>query len=251
MKRNIFIILTYIAVYVLTSVYAGFIIAGQIAATGDYVESEVLLYAQIFMGVAGFALMVGIFRKYLLQQFKDFRNRLGNIILIGILGFMALFVVSIISGIIISYFTETATSVNQGGIQSMFEGLSTFQLIMLSLSIAVFTPIVEELTFRKGLYGIIGFLVMSVGIKINKEVDDAKDSKLFMIASISAIIGSSLIFGLLHVFAGGDYIYLINYASAGIVLGVIYHVSGRNIYASIITHIIQNTIGVIAILSVI
>ncbi len=248
MKKNLFVILTYIAVYILTSVFAALLMARQIDVNGVYNEDQVMVYAQIFMGVIGFILMFGIFRKYFVKQFKDFKTRLLSIIIIGVVGYVLLFTTSIITSIIVTQFTST-DAVNQSSIVAMFENSSVFEVVLLSFSIAVLIPIVEEMTFRKGLFGVVGYAVMWFGVRIKSDVDDSKSGTLFKVASLSAIIGSSLLFGLLHVLAAGDYIYLISYAGAGIVLGSIYHISGRNIYASIITHIIQNTIGVIVILA--
>ena len=52
----------------------------------------------------------------------------------------------------------TDQSNNQAGIDSMLESANTFQVVLLISFIVIMAPIVEELVFRKGIYGIAGKL---------------------------------------------------------------------------------------------
>ena len=82
-------------------------------------------------------------------------------------------------------------------------------------------PIVEELTFRKALYG---FFYRRLG-------------------PVVAIIASSLVFGLLHVASYGDFIQAIVYVPMGAVLGIFYYLSKRNVHVTIGIHFINNFIS--------
>ncbi len=70
--------------------------------------------------------------------------------------------------------------------------------------------------------------------------DGRTESKIRkVILAAFAIIISSLAFGFVHV-ASGDFIQIIYYAFLGIVLGIIYLVSKKNIYVPIFVHFLIN-----------
>jgi len=93
----------------------------------------------------------------------------------------------------------------------------------ISLAAIVFGPMCEELIFR--------------GFFLNSLLKNHQDQRSYQ---ISAVIISSLLFGFLH--SGTDWQALIYYSSLGAVLAVVYLKSGRDIRASISTHILSNLV---------
>lgn len=243
MIRNLFIVLTYIGVFFLTGVFIYLV---------DYWYPEVpdmriLLWAQSFMGIAGFIFMIILFRKYIVAQTKKLLKEPGKTFVFGIVGYGFLFISTIIIGVIFSELGISGESENQSAIISLFTNIDTVDLILLNATIIFFTPVVEELTFRKGLYGLVAYIYMHLSLKINPDKDHSRQSRPYLIATIVAIIVSGLTFGYIHV-SGGDYINLIPYGTTGIILGILYYKSGHNIYVPIIAHVINNLIGVVVIL---
>lgn len=242
MSRNLFIILTYVGVFFLTGVF--------IVLVDEYFplieDMRILIWAQSFMGIAGFFLLIILFRKYIIEQTKKFIQEPGKILVYGVLGYGMIFISTIIIGAIFMEFGISGSSENQQAIESLFNNIDTIDLIILNSVIIFFTPVVEEITFRKGVYGLVAYIYMKLSMRRNPEMDHTRHSKPYFIATIIAIIVSGLAFGYIHV-SGGDYINLIPYGTTGIILGVLYYQSGHNIYAPIIAHIINNLVGVIII----
>jgi membrane protease YdiL (CAAX protease family) len=112
-------------------------------------------------------------------------------------------------------------SVNQMTIVRM---LNSNGVVFIVISAVIIGPIVEELVFRKAMFGL---------IKNN----------------IIAIVVSSLIFGAIHLTAEASIaealINGISYFAMGLVFGFIYIKNNRNIMAPIAVHILVNLISVI------
>ncbi|MFW5889234.1 MAG: type II CAAX prenyl endopeptidase Rce1 family protein [Bacillota bacterium] len=134
-------------------------------------------------------------------------------------GFALVYAAMIFANVILNLLGVTDTSQNEQTIQSLFTK-DTFNIIMLFLLLTVFTPIVEEIVYRKAIYGFIRPLLGDIG----------------------AIILSGLIFALMHVISYGDYIQIIPYAFMGLAFSYIYFLSNRNIYVVIIIHFLNNLI---------
>jgi membrane protease YdiL (CAAX protease family) len=102
--------------------------------------------------------------------------------------------------------------------------------------ITVLAPIVEEIVFRKGVYGIVGKI--SQNFLNNRDMDPKKSH---LIANIIAIAISSLIFGAIHAVD----VYILIYAGLGVALGTVYYMSNKNVFAAICVHILYNSISII------
>lgn len=244
MARNLLIIITYIGAYILTMIFA----ITLFTSAPHIPEIQVGVWAQIGLGVIPFVMMLVFFRRYIWDQTRKFLREPVKIIIYGVLGYAAILFVSIIISAIFMELGLTGTSENQEGIESLFTSITQLDLILLSSVIVFFTPIVEEITFRKGIYGLVGYIYMYIAVRVKPNVNHKKGSTSYKIASIIAIIISGFLFGLLHV-SNGDWISIIPYGATGIVLGIVYYISGRNIYTPIIAHIINNVIGLIVILT--
>ena len=174
------------------------------------------------------ALTVWISKPLLKDSFKQFTNHLFRNILIIIVGFFAILFVNLLLGVIISFFTDSAESVNQ---QTIAENASIAPMFTLFAS-TVFAPIVEECVFRGGVF-----------TNLRK-----KHSFLF------AMMISSLLFGFIHVLdsvlAGNysDLIFLLIYTGLGFVLSYSYEKT-NSIYVSMAIHLGNNLIAFFAMMS--
>jgi uncharacterized protein len=151
------------------------------------------------------------------KRWKEFRREakanFGKIVLGSVMVYAAM----LLSQMILDLIGAAQTSQNEETIASMFTS-DPIRLIMLFLLLCVFTPILEEVIFRKVIFG---FLDRQFG-------------------AIVAIIVSGLIFGLMHVISYGDFVQAIPYVMMGGVFGYIYHWSKNNIYVTIGVHFINN-----------
>ncbi len=173
-----------------------------------------LNFTQVFVTAILFLLIdKSNFRK----DWKGFKKNPGVYIGQIIVGYLMVFAALYASQLLLQYLGVTDTSQNENAIASMFTD-NIFNLVMLFLLLCVFTPIVEELVFRKATYGLI--------------------EKKF--GYLPAIIGSGLIFGLMHVIAYMDFIQSIPYIAMGLVFGYVYYRSNKNIYVTIGVHFINN-----------
>lgn len=134
------------------------------------------------------------------------------------IGFILLYAAMIFANIIMEILGVTQTSNNEMIIRSLFSS-NPINLGLLFLMTVVTVPIVEEVVFRKALFGLI----------------EPKTNH------IVAIILSGAIFAFMHI--QGDYIQMIPYTAMGIVLGYSYWKSGRNIYVSIGVHMLNNFVS--------
>jgi len=151
---------------------------------------------------------------------KDFLARpfpvLGKII--G--GFLIVYFAMIVSQVILQLLGGAVTSANEDTIASMFSA-DPLALVLLFLLLCVFTPITEELVFRKVIYG---FFDRKFGVVV-------------------AVFVSGAIFGLMHVISYGDYIQAIPYVFMGAAFGFIYHWGNKNIFVTMGVHFINNFIS--------
>lgn len=155
-------------------------------------------------------------------DWKAFKKNVGsNLSKIGI-GFAMVYVAAILSNLILALLQANDTSINEATIQNMFT-TDTGQLIMLFGLLVVFTPIVEEVIFRKVLYNFV-------------------DKRL---GKVAAILSSGIIFGLMHVVQHGDFIQAIPYVLMGVVFGYIYYSNHKNIWITIGVHAMNNLVNYI------
>ena len=134
--------------------------------------------------------------------------------MIGILG---LFSVVYVSSIVMSLLGVTEGSENQEILNSLVDA-ALFDKIALIVFSVFLAPFVEEIVFRRAIYG----FLENINIPL-------------------AIIVSGLSFGFIHVLSG-DYIQLIIYGSLGLALAYTYYISNKNIITVITIHMIYNLV---------
>jgi hypothetical protein len=135
-------------------------------------------------------------------------------------GFFMVFMVLQVSNLLLQLLGVYGTSQNEMSIQRLFND-DPLQLVMLFFLLCVFTPIVEEVVFRKIIYNF---------------VEPRSNYKI-------AIAATGIIFGLMHVLAYGDFIQSIPYIMMGLTFGYIYYRSNKNIYVTIGVHFLNNLLS--------
>lgn len=173
------------------------------------------LWLIIFSDFVLLTILILVFRKSLIKDFKKIKGNLYSILDSGIKYWLIGLIVMIVSNIIIGLFITQAHAGNEESVQEIIHS-SALSII----AIGILSPIIEELTFRKTF----------------REV--FKNKILF-------VLTSGLIFGGLHVVLSlssyWDLFYIIPYSSLGIAFGYMYQKTD-NIYTSIIMHIFHNTV---------
>lgn len=178
----------------------------------NFLQVFVVAMAFIFINRLGY---IADFKSFWKEKKKYFIQIFAGVVLI--------YTVMIVANIILTILGVTGTSENEQTIQSMFNSDMT-NIVLLFFTLVILTPIVEELVFRKALFGLV-------------------EPKF---GSIAAVISSGLIFGLMHVLAYGDFIQSIPYIGMGIVFGYMYHYSGKNIIVTMTMHAINNLVAFIS-----
>jgi len=160
---------------------------------------------------------------YDFKKFKLIKNQWASIIIIGYLyvllgNYLSNFISNMLSN---ASSIPISESVNQMTIVRM---LNSNGVIFIVLSAVIVGPIVEELIFRKSIFGLI------------------KNQNI-------ALIVSSLIFGAIHLTAEASIaealINGISYFTMGIIFGYIYIKNEKNIIAPIAVHILVNLVSVV------
>ncbi|HOC97531.1 MAG: type II CAAX endopeptidase family protein [Bacilli bacterium] len=185
-----------------------------------------------FTPIAIFAQTAGLFpilaislyfsRRLFIEDWKKIKKKVWLPIVLIVAGTIAIFALSIMVNIFYSLIGLEGTSANQSTLEETI--LSKYGYVML-ISIVIFAPILEELIFRKFLFGII-------------------EDKLKWPAW-SAIIISSLIFALIHLMSG-DFQYILLYLPQAVVLSLAYHLSKNNILVPIGIHFVINSFAALA-----
>lgn len=141
-----------------------------------------------------------------------------------LIGIGLLYLINIVVGNLISLLTETNTSSNQEGVQTMFNQ----NMVLQAIATVIFAPILEELVFR----GVIFRGLRKYGF-------------------IFAAIVSGGMFGLMHVFSSliegnlADFTYIILYALLGMIFSKMYE-DTHSIYVPIVGHAFYNGLSVLA-----
>lgn len=154
------------------------------------------------------------------SDWKKFRGSLGGNIGKILIGYVMVYAALYVSQIVLELLGVYGTSANEQTIASMFSP-DPLNLILLFLLLCVFTPITEEMVFRKVVFG---FFERKWG-------------------KTAGIIASGAIFGLMHVVSYGDLIQSIPYVAMGLVFGYIYHSSQKNIYVVFGVHFLNNFVS--------
>lgn len=173
------------------------------------------------------ALLLRFLKKDLVYDFKKFKlikNQWLVIIAVGYLyvllgNYLSSFISTLLSN---AFSVPVSESINQITIVRM---LNSNGVVFIVLSAVFIGPVVEELIFRKSIFGLI------------------KNQNL-------ALVLSALIFGAIHLTAEASIVTAlingISYFTMGAIFGYIYLKNNKNIMAPIVVHILINLISVVA-----
>ena len=181
------------------------------AAPPTLITNGIYLLITVVIGIS----LLLIDKEKFITDFKSFKKDYKGYITQMFIGFLMIYGVLIASSMLLSFFGITETSNNELLIQQMFDD-NPYNLAILFFNLVIFTPVIEELIFRK-----VMFSYLEPRLK-----------------PVLTIILTGLIFAFMHI--QGDYIQMIPYGGMGIVLGYVYYKSNRNIYASIGSHLLNN-----------
>lgn len=167
--------------------------------------------------------------KVIKTDFKKLDKTVKVFISMALIGYLYMIAGNVITNFattIIRLITNTkdSTSINQAAINKMLK--SNYAILMI-IPVVFFAPIVEELVFRKSIFGLIK-------------------------NDIVALVVSSVLFGLIHVIGETNIIdfvvNLVSYSIPGFALGLFYMKSNKNIIAPMLAHAFSNLVSVILIL---
>ena len=173
------------------------------------------LYLTIFNNFLLMLILLFIFKKKIIGDFKDFKDNFNRNIDIGFKYWFIGMLLMVGSNLVIMILTPNKVSNNEDAVRSLIEASPYLSLIVT----AIFAPILEELVFRVGLR------------------ESFKSKYIFCLAS-------GLIFGLLHVIFSYtsliDFLYVIPYGSLGFVFAMMLY-DTKNIYTSMAMHMAHNS----------
>ena len=210
MKKDLKPIWLYLSIYIGIEILAGFIIGMVYTKDATMMVNKLsglITFISYLTIVIVFAI---IYHKSLIEKIKKLTKK--DIIYTVVVSAILIVLNEIMSRILISANVEMQ---NQDAIIEAYKNSK----ILMSISIALFAPFIEEMVFR---YSFSTFI---------------KNDTLF-------IIISSLVFGLLH----GIGIVTILYVMLGALLALIYLKTNKNVIASTIAHILNNGFAIITML---
>ena len=212
--RNMFIGFGVILLYIIFSATP----KEFISIFGIYYDNLNFIFKQVYLilyELGLLALIIYIYRKNFIPEFKEFKKQVIKYIKKYIKYWFIMIGLMLLSNFIISMFTTSNTSVNQ---KIIIDELKSAPIYTLILTVFV-APILEELVFRLSF------------------------RKIFAHTDILYIIFSGLFFGFMHV-AGEDLInllFIIPYSIPGFIFAYLYTKS-NNICVPISIHMIHNFI---------
>jgi CAAX protease family protein len=197
----------------------------------DFTGSSLTPFYQSLYQIVLYIILLLLLLRFLMHDlsydfklFKLIKNQWLVIIVTGYLyvllgNYLSSFISTLLSN---AFSVPISESINQISIVRM---LNSDGVIFIVLSAVIIGPIVEELVFRKSIFGLIS------------------NQKL-------ALVVSSVIFGAIHLTAEASIVSaLINgvsYFTMGAIFGYIYIKNNKNIMAPIVVHILINLISVVA-----
>lgn len=185
---------------------------------------------------AGYIILLIVFPLLFFTIFKEdlekFKKTPLKNVLIVVIGFILMYVLTIIVNQIFEYFNFPLSSQNQDSIENVLK--SNLAPIVI-ITVVVLAPFVEEVIFRKMLFGTC--------------------ETTFRLKPIVSVILSTLIFSLIHVseevtnvFSGASPIYLVAillYLPLSLILSLSYKLSNNNIFVVILIHLLNNLLSVL------
>lgn len=190
-------------------------------------ETTVVAYLNLLLDLVFALIILLIFKDSLIEQWKDFfKEKKENILYGFVIGFVMLFVASIVGGLLSMAFGAQTDSQNQ----AVIENLAQAHPVIIVITSVILAPIVEELLFRGTIFG-----------------------WLYELHPMIAHLGSAFLFGFVHIMdavLSGNYqewFQIFAYFLMGAVLSFLYE-KRNNIYVPILSHMMNNLISILLVL---
>ncbi|HOD61374.1 MAG TPA: type II CAAX endopeptidase family protein [Bacilli bacterium] len=186
--------------------------------------AEILSIVQMMFNLPLIGFFIYVLRHDFQEDWKRFKMDFKkNLSYIG-LGIIACYVLTAAVSAIYELLGITGTSENQQIINDALFGKGKVPMM---ISVILFAPFVEEVLFRKLLFGTL--------------------EEKFKLKPIVAIIASTLVFSLIHVSSGDNIIYIFQYLPLAFVITYSYYKSERNIFVPMGIHFLNNLISVLVV----
>ena len=175
----------------------------------------------IFANIIILGIYIAIYKDTLIKDFKDFflNKKLSNNLELAFKYWLIGFIVMVASNLLINILTQSTIAGNEEAVRKLIDIAPIYMLF----DVAIYAPLVEELTFRKSIR------------------DWINNKKIY-------ILISGLLFGSLHVIgsikAMSDILFIIPYSALGISFAKLYTKS-NNIFSSITMHAMHNTLAIL------
>lgn len=178
--------------------------------------SKISLYLSTFSSCCTAIVLLLIYRKDLVREWKVFRKDILKNLDIGLVCWVTGLIIMVVANSLLMYFFHSKGANNEKAVQSL---ISISPLIM-SFSVCILAPFNEELVFRKAIK------------------DVFNNVYLFMFMSF-------IIFGGAHVIGSAksivDYLYIIPYGALGGAFAYAYSKT-NTIYTTLLFHMFHNTV---------
>jgi len=229
-KTGLKIVLTYLVIWIAVIIMQMIMAAPYVDSSGAIVmtieeELRLISLSNLSLYLTLFVLFIILLRPYLKEQIINTKNNYHEFIKTTLLGLTFLFIIVFVGSFILNMFGVTGGSENQDVLDSLVTA-AAFDKISLVLFTVVFAPFVEEIVFRRAVFGF--FEKISVPL---------------------AITVSGLLFGFIHVLSG-DYAQLVIYGGLGLLLATVYYYSKKNIFTVIAIHTLYNLIVIISMFTI-
>lgn len=229
-KTGLKIVIIYLVVWIAVLAIQMIMAIPYIDSSGALVmtkaeEIRLISITNLSLYLTLFVVFILFLKTYLKKQITISKNNYHEFIKTILLGLVFLFIILFIGSYILNILGITDGSENQEALNELVNA-ATFDRISLILFTVIFAPFVEEIVFRRAVFGF--FEKISVPL---------------------AILVSGLLFGFIHVLSG-DYVQLVVYGSLGLFLAYVYYYSKKNIITVIAIHTLYNLIVLITMFSI-
>lgn len=234
---QILVMLSYNIFYDLPKSY---ISADGLTVLTEHYQDFVNLWTQIGVYSIIFVVLVYFLRKVFVNDLLRSKNNIKLTLKKAALGIVYVYVASYICNFILTMLKVVDQSENQNAIVDMLGSSQKFAVMIYCLILIVIAPIVEELIFRKSIFGFL---------------------RKFNLTNTKKIIISGVLFGGIHVATSilvmiiesaptveifTEVLLGIPYIVMGFVLGYIYSESDENVVVPTLVHMFNNGLSVIA-----
>lgn len=222
----LYLLLTFI--YIFSALKAVSIVDGSLLASAfdenNPYYGEILSMVQMMFNIPLIGFFIYVLRTDFQEDWKKFKTEFKKNISYILIGIIACYTLTAVVAMIYELLEITGTADNQEIINQALFGKGKIPMI---ISVVIFAPFVEEILFRKLLFGTI--------------------EEKFKMPPVVAIVVSTLVFSLIHVSSGDNLIYIFQYLPLAFVITYSYYKSGRNIFVPIGIHFLNNLISVLAV----